>query len=45
MSQPTKQQVRAFLLDRVTKREPLPSQKDIRRRLGWGSVAVGQHKA
>jgi hypothetical protein len=37
-SQPTKQEIRAYLEKRVESRKPLPDMKEIRRHLGWEPV-------
>ena len=37
-SQPTKEQVRQWLLQRQERREPLPTADEIRRQLGWAPL-------
>jgi hypothetical protein len=43
-AQPSKEQVRQWLLQRRERREPLPTADQIRRQLGWGRSA-GEFRA
>jgi hypothetical protein len=42
-SQPTKHQIRAYLVTRVESRKPLPDMKEIRRNLGWELVEAARN--
>ncbi|WP_395407564.1 hypothetical protein ACHMW6_13275 [Pseudoduganella sp. UC29_106] len=39
-NQPTKEQIRQYLLTRLSQDCPPPSMTDIRRQLGWGLTAA-----
>jgi len=43
-NQPSKQQVRLYMEQRIAARTPPPSMQEIRRNLGWKLIEMGRKK-
>jgi hypothetical protein len=44
-TQPSKQDVRAYLKQRIESRKPPPDMKEIRRNLGWELIEMARNSA
>ncbi len=44
-NQPSKQQVRSYMEQRISSRKPPPSMQEIRRNLGWELIEMARRSA